>query len=140
MPKFTAISTQTVAENQNVILTDSIRCNRGNMLHSAGSGQVTLRGNTNQCFARYRASFGGNAAIPADGTVQAINIALSINGEASQSASATLTPAAVSEYGNFYIDDLIDVPRGCCVTLAVKNVTSADVDIRNGNLIIERIA
>lgn len=140
MPKFTAIAIQTIADSQNVILTDSIRCNRGNVIHNVGSGQVTLRGNTNQCFARYRASFGGNAAIPAEGTAQPISVALSINGEASQSALATLTPAAVSEFGNFYIDDIIDVPRGCCVTLAVKNVTGADVQIRNGNLIIERIA
>lgn len=140
MPKFTAIPIQTVSEDQNIILADAICCNRGNVLHSTGSGQITLRGNTNQCFARYRVSFGGNAAIPATGTAQPINIALAINGEASRTALATLTPAAVSEYGNFYIDDLIDVPRGCCVTLAVKNLTAADIEIRNGNLMIERVA
>lgn len=140
MPKFTAIPVQVVSENQNIILSDAIRCNRGNVLHSAGLGQVTLRGNTNQCFARYRVSFGANAAIPADGTAQPISIALAINGEASQSALAVITPAAASEFGNFFVDDLIDVPRGCCVTLAVKNITGAAVLVRNGNLIIERIA
>ena len=140
MPKYTAIAVQEVAANQNVILTDAIRCNRGNVLHNTGSGQVTLRGLTNQCFARYRVSFGGNVAIPTGGTAQAITVALAINGEASLSATAITTPAAVDEYGNVYIDDIIDVPRGCCLTLAVRNLTPAAINIQNGNLIIERIA
>lgn len=140
MPKYTAIAVQEVAENQNVILTDAIRCNRGNVLHNTGSGQVTLRGITNQCFARYRVSFGGNVAIPTGGTAQAITIALSLNGEASRSALGITTPAAADQYGNIYIDDIVDVPRGCCLTLAVKNLTEATVNVQNGNLIIERIA
>ena len=34
----------------------------------------------------------------------------------------------------------IDVPRGCCVTVSVKNITEDDVDVVNANLIVDRVA
>lgn len=140
MAKYTAIPLQTVEAGQNVIFDTAIRCNRGYALHTAGSGLVTLRGITNQCFARYKVSFGGNIRIPADGTVEEISIALSLEGEPLGSARAIVTPAAVEEFANVFVADIIDVPRGCCLSVGVRNTSTQAIEVQNGNLIVERIA
>lgn len=141
MAKFTAIPLQAVAENQNVQFTDAIRCNRGYVLHTPGSGLVTLRGiASNQRFARYRVSFGANIAIPAGGTVEPISIALAVEGEPLGSATAIVTPAAVGDFWNVYVSDIIDVPCGCCLSVAVRNTSGQAIEVQNANLIIERVA
>jgi hypothetical protein len=141
MAKYTAVAAQTVAANQNVILTnDVIGCRAGNVLHRADSGIVTLKGMTRTCFARYRVSFGANIAIPTGGTVGPISVALTINGEIVGSAIAIVTPAAVEEFFHVSLDDYIDVPCGCCVSLAVRNVSEDDITVQNANLIITREA
>lgn len=140
MPKYTAVAVQPVDSERSVILTDAICCNRGNVLHGSGSGVITLRGLTNQCFARYRITFNGNVSIPSTGTVGAVSIALAVKGEALASATATVTPAAVSEAWAVNVDDIVDVPRGCCVDVSVKNVSGQAIDVSNGNLIVERVA
>jgi hypothetical protein len=43
---------------------------------------VTIRGNTNQCRARYKISFGANIGIPTGGTVGPIQLAIGLDGEA----------------------------------------------------------
>lgn len=140
MSKFTAITTQEIASDRNALLYTAIGCSRGNALHTDGSGLVTLRGISTQCFARYRVTFGGNIAIPAEGEAGEISIALAVGGEALASATATVTPAAVSEFWAVSLDDIIDVPRGCCVMLSVKNTSDQAIELRGGNLIIERVA
>lgn len=86
-----------VTPGQNVPLLDVIGGNCG-IVHRGGSGLITLRGNTNQCKARYRVAFGANIAIPEGGTVEAITAALAINGEALTTATATVTPAAAENF------------------------------------------
>ena len=131
---------QTVPANQNVYFTDTITCGNCSITHRDDSGLVTLRGITNQCRARFRVSFGGNIALPADGTVGPISLAIAIDGEAVRSTTMTVTPAAVEEFFNVFSAVFIDVPRGCCVTVSVKNITEGDVDVQNANLIVERVA
>ena len=141
MAKYTAVAAQTVAADQNVILTnDVIGCRTGNVLHRADSGVVTLRGVTRGCFARYRVSFGANIAIPAGGAIAPISVALTINGETIGSAIAIVTPAAAEDFFHVSLDDYIDVPCGCCVSLAVRNVSDDDITVQNANLIITREA
>ncbi len=140
MAKYTAVPLQTVEVGQNLVLDNAIRCNRGYALHTSGSGLVTLRGMTNQCFARYKVSFGGNIQIPAGGTVEEISIALALEGEALGSARAIVTPAAVEEFANVFVADIIDVPRGCCLSVGVRNTSAQAIEVQNGNLIVERIA
>lgn len=52
---FQTASPQNVAYGQNLLLADSIPCNRGYVVHRNGSGILTLRGITSgcACFARY---------------------------------------------------------------------------------------
>jgi hypothetical protein len=141
MAKFTAVAAQTVAALQNVLFTnDVIRCRNGYVIHRPDSGVVTLRGITKGCFARYRVTFGGNIAIPTGGTVEAISVALSVDGETVGSALATVTPAAVENLFNVSLDDYIDVPCGCCVTVSVKNINDQAITVQNANLIITREA
>lgn len=141
---------QVVQPNQNVLLNGSIPCNKGYVYHREGSGILTLRGIVNNpcgCFARYQVTFNANIAIPEDGTVTPIAIALAIDGEPILTSRAIFTPAAVDEYGNVTSTAIITVPKGCCFTIAVENVSEADgstpaqpINVQNANLTVSRIA
>ena len=135
-----AVATQTVAENQNVLFTDSVTCGNCSITHRDGSGIVTLRGTTNQCRARYKVTFGGNIAIATGGTVEAISLALAIDGEGLGSSTMIVTPAAVEEYFNVFGAMFIDVPKGCCLTVSIQNTSTQPILVQNANLIIERVA
>lgn len=142
---------QNVAIGQNLLLADSIPCNRGYVVHRNGSGILTLRGITSGCasFARYQVTFNGNVAIPEGGTVAAIAVALAIDGEPLASSRAIVTPAAVEQYFNVTSTAIITVPRGCCYTVAVENVNAGvgedivdaqAISVADGNLTVTRIA
>lgn len=135
-----AVAEQTVLANQNVLFTDVVTSGNFSISHRDGSGLITLRGNTNQCRARYKVSFGGNIAVPTGGTVEAISIALALEGEGIASSTMIVTPAAVEEYFNVFGSMFIDVPRGCCLTVSVKNTSTQSILVQNANLIVERVA
>lgn len=139
MAEYTNSNIVTVAAGQNVPLAETAVCGKSCIVHREGAGIVTLRGITNQCKARYKVSFGANIAIPTGGTVGAITSALTINGEPLVSATATVTPAAVENYFNVFVAAFVDVPRGCCVTVAAKNTSAQAVLFANSNLIAERV-
>jgi hypothetical protein len=50
------------------------------------------------------------------------------------------TPAAVEEFNNVFTSVFIDVPRGCCLSVSVRNVSTIPVEVQNANLIAERVA
>ncbi len=131
---------QTVQANQNVYFTDTVICGNTSITHRDDSGLVTLRGITNQCRARFMVSFGANIAIPTGGTVGPISLAIAIDGEAVPATTMIVTPAAVEQFFNVSSNIFIDVPRGCCVTVSVKNVSDDDIEVQNANLIITREA
>ena len=149
---------QRVQPNQNVLLQGSIPCGKGYVYHREGSGLLTLKGvvnNPSACFTRYQLAFNGNIAVPSDGTLGPIAIALSINGEPIQTSKAIYQPAAVAtdpptteNFGNVTSTAIITVPKGCCLTVSVENVsegaTAADIAppilVQNANLTISRIA
>ena len=138
--ELTANALQTVELNQNVLFTDTPVSGSCSILHRDGSGLVTLRGLTNQCRARFKAFFSANIAIPADGTVEAISLALAINGEPIAATTMIQTPAAVEEFANVASAVYIDVPANCCVSVSVRNTSTQAIDVQNANLIIERVA
>lgn len=140
MAEYTNANTVSVAAGQNVPFTETAVSGSPCIVHREGAGIVTLRGLTNQCRARFKVSFGGNIAIPTGGTVGAISAALAVNGEPLNSATGIVTPAAVDQYGNIYVVANIDVPRGCCLTVAVENTSNQAINIANANLIVERVA
>ena len=141
MAEYTANALQTVEENQNVILTDAVVCGNNSIVHRDGSGLVTLRGITNcQCRARFKITFGANIAIPTGGTVEAISLALAINGEPVQTTTMIETPAAVEEFSNVFSAIFIDVPANCCSQISVRNTSGQAINVQNANLIVERVA
>lgn len=139
MAEFTQTGIQTVASGRNVQFSGNTVCGNHCIVWRDGSGIVTLRGNTNQCRALYRVSYGGNIAISDGGTVEAITAALSVDGEALASATATVTPAAVENYFNIFVSAIVSVPRGCCVTVAAENTSAQTVNFANSNLTVDRI-
>lgn len=140
MAEYTNASTVTVAAGQNVPLTETAVNSKPCIIHREGAGIVTLRGLTNQCKARFRVGFGANLAIAAGGTVEAISLALAINGEPLNSATAIVTPAASENYFNIYISAIVEVPRGCCLTVAAENTSTEAISVANANMVVDRIA
>lgn len=138
--EITAVALQEVAENQNVLFTDTVIYGNPSIVHRGGSGLVTLRGLTDQCRAQYKVTFGGNIAIPTGGTVEEISLALTIDGEPLGSTLMIETPAAVEQFSNVFSAVYIAVPRGCCVTVGVRNTSAQAVNVQNANLIVERVA
>lgn len=141
--ELTANAAQTVAAGQNVLFTDApVKCNRGYVVHRAGAGVVTLKGVCNGCasVARYKVLFVGNISVPTGGTAGAISVAVSIGGEAVPQTTATATPAAVGDAWNVATAAFVDVPRGCCVDIAVRNISTQAIDVANANLMVERVA
>ena len=138
--EITANAVQTVAVNQNVLFNETAISGSCSILHREGSGLVTLRGLTNQCRARFKVTFGANIAIPEGGTAGAISLALAISGEPVNTTSMIVTPAAVAEYFNIASSIYLDVPKNCCLTIAVENTSTQAIDVQNANLIVERVA
>lgn len=134
------------------LLNTAIGCNRGLVIHRAGSGILTLRGrvnNPNAQFARYRVAYDGNIAVPEGGTAGEIQLAIAIGGEVVPTSIAAATPAAVDQYWNVNGFAIVDVPAGCCYTVSVENASvSADpattpaspLNLRNLNVEVTRLA
>jgi hypothetical protein len=134
---------QTVISGENVLLQDSIPCNKGYVVHRNGSGILTLRGIVNNpCarFARYFVEFNSNIALPADGAPGEISVALAIDGEALQTSKARVTPTAAEAFFNVTSVAYITVPAGCCVTISVENTSGVPITVANANLVVNRTA
>ena len=157
MAEFTKNEIQLVQPNQPVTLNTSIGCPKSYVYHRNGSGIVTLRGITNNCFARYQVTFNGNIAIPEGGTAPApISLALAIDGEPVLTSKAIVTPAAAAEappsnvnYFNVTSTAIITVPKGCCMNVSVENTSESTdpatipappINVQNANLTVSRIA
>lgn len=143
MAEYVANAVQLVEAGQNVLLEDSIPCNRGYVLHRNESGILTLRGivnNPTSCFARYQVTFNGNIALPATGEAGEISLAIAIDGEAIQTSRARVTPTALDAYFNVTSTAFITLPRGCCYTVAVENTSGVPINVQNANLVVTRTA
>lgn len=150
MAEYLANAVQSVALNSPIIFSASIPCNRGYIYHEDETGVFILRGITcNQCFATYQVTFNGNIAIPEEGDVTPIAVAITVNGEPRVTSRAIFTPAEVDEYGNVTSTAIIKVPKGCCFSLSVEYVQATDdpataptplINVQNANLVFARIA
>ena len=157
MAEFTNNAFQTVQPNQPVTLNTTIGCNKGYVYHRNGSGIVTLRGITNNCFARYQVTFNGNIAIPDGGTAPApISVAIALDGEPLLTSRAIVTPAATAtdaptqeNFFNVTSTAIINVPKGCCFNVSVENTSESltpattpapPILVQNANLTVSRIA
>ena len=152
MAEFIYNDVQLIQPGAAALLDTAIGCNKGYVLHRAGSGILTLRGIVNNpCskFARYRVAYDGNIAIPEGGTAGEIQLAIAIDGEIVPTSIAASTPTVVQAYWNVSGFAIIDVPAGCCYTVSVENASvSADpattpapaLNLRNLNVEVTRLA
>lgn len=149
MAEYLSVPSQEVALNNALVFTASIPCTKGYIYHEDGTANFTLRGVTNNCFARYQLVWNGNVQIPTGGTVTPIGISLSVNGETRPSSLAIATPAAAEEYTNLTSTAIVTVPKGCCFNVSVRYVSGVTdgtttptptIEVANSNLTISRIA
>ena len=146
MAEYSANAVQTVAPNLTVVFTDSpVPCNRGLIRHRDDTGTFLLRGYVTRCAcgccpqsAEYFVQFGANIAIPEGGTVEAISLALSIDGAIIPSSTMIVTPAAAGDYFNVSVAVNAQVWRGCCETLSVVNTSNQPILVQNANIVISR--
>lgn len=144
--EFSNNAVQTVNPGESVVFTASpVPCNRGLVRHRNDSGNFLLRGNVrrNACgccaeSAQYLVDFGANIAIPTNGTVGSISLALTLDSATLPTTQMTVTPAAVEEYWNVSDATILGVWRGCCQTLTVRNISDQPILVQNANIIFSR--
>lgn len=150
MAEYLANAVQNVALDNPVLFSASIPCTKGYVYHEDETGVFILRGCTNNCFARYQITFNGNIAVPEEGELTPIAVAITVNGEPRLTSRAIFTPAEVDEYGNVTSTAIITVPKGCCFSIGVRYVDATVDDpattptpviaVQNANLVINRVA
>ena len=138
MPAGRALNAHIIGAN--VIFTDTpikpSKCIR----HRDGSGLITLRGATNQNCARYFIAFSGNIAVPEDGVTGDISLAIALDGEAITGTNMIETLANVDIYRNVATFVYVEIPKGCCASVSVKNTSATPINVQTANLIAVRVA
>lgn len=152
MAEFIYNEIQQIPAGSSALLNDAIPCNRGYVLHRPGSGILTLKGAVNNpCarFARYKVFYDGNIAVPTAVAPGEIQVAIAIGGEVLSSSIAAATPTVADAYWNVSGFAIIDVPVGCCYTVAIENATVSEdpattpaipINMRNLNVEVTRLA
>lgn len=146
MAEYSANAIQTVDPGESIVFTETpSTCPRGFVRHRDGSGSFLLSGWTprRSCGCRsksasYLVDFGANIAIPDGGTVEAISVALAIDGSTIPSSQMIVTPAAVEEYFNVSRAIGVDVWSGCCETVSIVNNGTQPILVQNANVIFSR--
>lgn len=149
MAEYSANALQTVQPGEAVIFSvTTVPCNRGFVRHRDESGNFLLSGYVPMQYyacpcmrnnsANYFVDFGANISVPTGQTPGAISLALTIDGSTIPSSTMTVTPAAVEESFNVSRAINVEVWRGCCETLTVRNVSDIPIQVANANIVITR--
>ena len=146
MAEYSANAVQIVNPGEAIVFTESPNpCKRGFVKHRDGSGNFLLSGWTlrRSCGCRnnsanYLVDFGANISIPEGGTVEAISVALTIDGSTIPASTMIVTPAAVDEYFNVSRAVNADIWNGCCESFAVRNTSNQPIQVQNANVIFSR--
>lgn len=140
---------QTVNPGETVVFTESpVPCQRGFVRHRDGSGNFLLSGYVPNAYgcgccnrknsALYLVDFGANIAIPTGGTAGEISLAISVDGATLPSSTMIVTPAAVEEYFNVSRAINVEIWRGCCETVSIRNTSTQPILVQNANIIFDR--
>ena len=143
MAEYSANAVQTINPGEDATFTVVDPCARGLVRHREGSGSFLLSGWTprRSCCAKnasYLVDFGANIAVPDGETVGEISVAFTIDGSVVPSTEMIVTPAAVGEYFNVSRASNIDIWRGCCETVSVRNTSTIPILMQNANIIFTR--
>lgn len=149
--EYSANALQTVPVGGSVIFTESpVPCNRGFIFHRDDSGLFRLanrfwRQNLSGCgccrrSSNYQCAFHCNIAVPTDpaGTVEAISLALAVDGEIDPSSLMIFVPAAAGDFGNVGADIIVQVPWICgCSNVSVRNTSTQPILVQNANIVFD---
>lgn len=147
MAEYSANAIQTVSPGESVVFTEApVPCRRGFVRHRDDSGNFLLSGWVpSKCgccnrakAANYLVDFGANIAIPEGGTVGPISVAITIDGATIPATNMIVTPAAVEEFFNVSRATNVQVWRGCCETVTIRNTSSQPIEVQNANIIFSR--
>ena len=149
--EYSANALQTVESNNAVVFPAGPEpCNRGLIFHRAESGNFLLANNAPQdrscncgcnCGRRiyetvYVVSFHANIAIPEEGEVEEIQLAIAIDGNEDPSSIMRVTPAGTEEFWNVGAEILVAVPSLCgCENISVRNISTQPIEVQNANLV-----
>ena len=146
--EFSNNDVQTINPGESAIFSvTEVPCNRGFVRHREGTGNFLFSGYVynkpgcrccSQKTANYMVDFGANIAIPTGGTVGAISVGITIDGATIPSSQMIATPAAVEEYQNVSVAKIVDVFKGCCQTVTVRNLSDQPILMQNANIVISR--
>ena len=149
MAEFSNNALQTVNPGESVVFSNNpVSCNRGFVRHRDETGNFLLSGwvpnsgcrcccNRNNS-AVYLVDFGANIAVPTGGTVEAISLAITIDGATIPSSQMIVTPAAVEEFFNVSSAVNAQIWKGCCETVTVRNTSEQPILVQNANIIFSR--
>ncbi len=126
---------QTVPIGQSVVYNNTVFQSRnGCESYRGDGGQIRLNRP-----GVYRVTFNGNIAVPTGETVGEISVGITQDGEVLNGTIARVTPAAVEEFFNVSAQTLVCVPCGCCVTVAVRNISDIPILVDNPNFNAVRV-
>lgn len=151
MAEYSANQVQIVNPGESIVFTESPSpCRRGLIRHRDDTGSFLLSGYSpnNACRScscarnnsvNYLCDFGANISIPSTGTAgQPISVALTIDGTTVPASTMIVTPTAVDEYWNVSRAINLDVWRGCCETVSVRNTSNQAIQVQNANILFSR--
>ena len=147
MAEYSANAVQIVNPGESIVFTDSPSpCARGFVKHRDGTGNFLLAGwvprRVGCCCkkrsAQYLVDFGANISIPADGTVEAISVAIAVDGATIPASTMIVTPAAVDQYFNVSRAINVDIWNGCCETVTIRNTSEQPIQVQSANVIFSR--
>ena len=149
MAEFSSNNQQTVNAGESVVFTNNpVPCERGFVRHRDETGNFLLSGWTpnNNCrcccnrnkSALYLVDFSANIAVPTGGTVEAISLAVTIDGAVIPSSQMVVTPAAVEEFFNVSVAINAQIWKSCCETITVQNTSTQPILVQNANIIFSR--
>lgn len=146
MAEYSANAVQTVNPGESIIFTESpVPCTKGLVRHRDETGNFLLSGGPTRCScgcfrksSRYLIDFGANIAVPEGGTVEAISVAITLDGATIPSSDMIVTPAAVGEYFNVSRAINAQVWAGCCETVTIRNTSPQPILVQNANVIFSR--
>lgn len=147
MAEYSANAVQIVNPGESIVFTDSPSpCARGFVKHRDGTGNFLLAGwvprRVGCCCrnrsAQYLVDFGANISIPEGGTVEAISVALAVDGATVPASTMIVTPAAADEYFNVSRAINVDIFAGCCESLTIRNTSNQPIQVQNANVIFAR--
>jgi len=140
MAEYSANAVQTVQPGGFAVFTATVvPCDRGLIGHSDETPIFSLDGwrpNRGCCCNRnkptmYEVAVNMNVALAEGATVAPIAVAISVEGATYPLSEMDSTPAAVGEFNHIGNDLALPILRNCCQSVAVQNISTQPIDIKN---------